>query len=342
MKLHRPPFMLKELKIELTHDCKLQCIHCSSMAVPNSQRTMSWHDCERIINEAADMGVSQIAFSGGEPLLWKHLKDAVNLSSKHGMKIFLYTTGNVHDAGNKLFTLQARGLEKVMFSIFGTNETDHDTITQIPGSFKKSLDVVQYCIAIGLNVEFHFVPLANNYQSLKAIAELAKNLEVSKVSVLRLVPQGRAAGNNDQLLTREQNLHLKKIISSLKDNGHNIRTGSPYNFLMLRERPECCSGIDRLTIGPGLDIFPCDAFKHISPKILGISDNLSCLKNNSLKECWEGSPYLAMIRKYLTTPFAEPCNSCNSLEKCLSGCLAQKFHLHNELCKCPDPMCLKK
>ncbi len=302
---------------------------------------MSWHDCERIINEAADIGVSKIAFSGGEPLLWKHLQDAVTLSFKHGMKIFLYTTGNAHDSENKLFALKASGLEKVMFSIFGTNAPDHDAITQIPGSFKKSLDIVRHCVAIGLNVEFHFVPLSNNYQTLGDIAELAHNLKVSKVSVLRLVPQGRAADNDYQLLTRKQNLHLKKIISSLKENGHNIRTGSPYNFLMLSEKPECCSGLDRLTIGPGLDIFPCDAFKHISPKMLGIKDNLSCLKNNSLKECWKGSPYLTMVRQYLTTPFAEQCSSCESLDKCQSGCVAQKFHMYKELRKCPDPMCLK-
>jgi pyrroloquinoline quinone biosynthesis protein E len=309
------------------------------MANIQSQRTMNWLACEKIINESATMGVTQIAFSGGEPLLWGKLKDAISLANNCGMQTYLYTTGNAPDAEIKLTELKVAGLNKAIFSIFGTNQEEHEAITDVKGSFAASINIINKCVDIGLEVEFHFVPLSTNYDKLEHVANLAEKLRVSCISILRLVPQGRAT--NTQLLSVEQNIHLRQIITVLRKQGHKIRTGSPYNFLMLREEPECCAGIDRLTIGPDLRIFPCDAFKHISPKELGISQEFSCLKDSSLQECWDKSPYLKKIREYLTTPFAEACQSCQSLEKCLSGCMAQKFHANNELLKTPDPMCLK-
>jgi MoaA/NifB/PqqE/SkfB family radical SAM enzyme len=117
-----------------------------------------------------------------------------------------------------------------------------------------------------METEFHFVPLAHNFGELQAIAKQARELGVKRVSVLRLVPQGRGAEGADMQLTNEQNLELRKIILHLRTDGHCIRLGSPYNFLMLRDEPKCCAGIDRLTIGPDLRVFPCDAFKHIPPE----------------------------------------------------------------------------
>jgi len=139
-----------------------------------------------------------------------------------------------------------------------------------------------------------------------------------------------------------QNLELKKDIEALRKKNYTIRTGSPYNFLLVNDKPACRSGKDRLIVGPDLRIYPCDAFKQIKAEEIVGDLSFSCLKTNNLKSCWENSPFLKAIRNYLDTDFAEPCKSCNILEKCLSGCLAQKLLAHADLSKRPDPMCLQK
>ena len=109
---------------------------------------------------------------------------------------------------------------------------------------------------------------------------------------------------------------------------------------MLNENPKCSSAIDRLIVTPNMNFYPCDAFKQIeSQDVIGTS-RLSSLAHASLKECWEKSPYLLAIRKYLRTDFEKPCDSCKKLEECLSGCLAQKVLEHGGLKKTHDPMCL--
>ena len=73
--MNKSPFKLQEVKIEVTHDCMLQCVHCSSVSEANTERNMGWPSCERILNEAVTMGVKEVAFSGGEPLLWEHIQN---------------------------------------------------------------------------------------------------------------------------------------------------------------------------------------------------------------------------------------------------------------------------
>lgn len=340
MRAHVPPFHLKEIKLEVTHACQLRCIHCSSMAGDEAITQMPWEDCRRILTEAGEMHVEEIAFSGGEPLLWQHLQKAVEYAFEKGMKLALYTTGIAPDAFRILEELKAAGLSRVMFSVFGSSRALHEAVTMTEGSYDKSLTAVRHCVGLGFDVEFHFVPMTMNHQELRLVAELARKLGVKRVSVLRLVPQGRGAAHGDLTLNREENKVLRGAIIDLREEGHDIRVGSPYNILMLESNPHCCAGIDRLTISPALKVSPCDAFKQVDLEMLGVKDEHSKLSGRSLADVWNKSLYLQVIRDYLTTPFARECKGCKSLESCLSGCVAQKFHAYGGLVKCPDPMCL--
>jgi pyrroloquinoline quinone biosynthesis protein E len=300
---------------------------------------MSDVDCTRILQQAAHMGVEELAFSGGEPLLWKNLADAVAVAAEHRLRVLLYTSGNAPRAGWLLKQLKLAGLAGVTFSVFGADADHHERVTKVPGSFVRTIGVIEECHRLGLPVELHFVPMADNYLQLRSVAQMGSRLGVSRVSVLRLVPQGRGAMGPDRQLSHEQNRILRRTICQLRDANYDIRTGSPYNILMLNDNPHCRSAVDRLTVGPDLRIFPCDAFKHISPSDLGVAQEYCSLKEHSLAECWQKSPYLAAVREYLRTPQGGTCSGCSSVNKCLSGCMAQKFHAYGALVKTPDPMC---
>lgn len=340
MKANNTSFNLKEIKLEVTHDCLLNCVHCSSMSTQESGLNMDWPGFTRILDEAYSMGVNEVAFSGGEPLLWDHIEDGVSRSLEYGIHTVLYTTGNVPDAENMLRRFHSAGLHRVVFSIFGADSAEHEAVTNFEGSFERTIGISRYCSGIGLRTEFHFVPLSWNYWILAQIADLAIKSGISRISVLRLVPQGRGSDISDGQLSHPQNIELRKIIKDLRRTGHDIRLGSPYNFLMLRKNPQCRSGIDRMTIGPDYRIFPCDAFKHISPEDIGASDSFSNLRDQSLKECWERSPYFNTVREYLMGDTYEECGVCSRFDDCKSGCMAQKFYAYGRLIKGPDPMCL--
>jgi radical SAM protein with 4Fe4S-binding SPASM domain len=333
-------YKLEEIKLEVTNRCPLACIHCSSDATPLSSMEMQHDDCLRILEEALDMGVKNITFSGGEPLTWNGLEDAIALASHGGADVSLYSSGNLGYVSEALKQLTDSGMKTCVFSIFGATEKSHERITRTRGSYQMTKVAISTALECNLKVELHFVPLACNFFELSDIVHTASDWGISKVSILRFVPQGRGILISEYALNKMQNIQLKKTVEKLREQGFNIRTGSPYNFLLLNEDPHCKSGIDRLIIGPNLRIYPCDAFKKIEAEELVGTTQLSNLENDSLSDCWYNSPYLNSVRWYLSTPFEEPCCSCNELNKCLSGCLAQKVIKHGQLAKVSDPMCV--
>jgi radical SAM protein with 4Fe4S-binding SPASM domain len=340
IRYHTPPFTLHELKVEVTHRCDLNCIHCSSDALPSNYAEMSLENCVCIVSQAAQMGAKEISLSGGEPLIWPHINDAVATAVASGLQVTIYTSGNSNGFKEKAERILSLGVQRLIFSMYGASASSHERVTRIPGSFERTLRAMSDAREIGLATEVHFVPMSSNYGELKGVAILSKELGASVVSVLRLVPQGRAALLRSQILNRVQNLELRRVICELREAGHIIRTGSPYNFLMLSANPECCAGIDRIIIGPDLRLYPCDAFKQVkAEEIVGTLNN-STLNGFSLSDCWDRSPYLEAVREYLTTPFPNPCRLCGLLEKCLSGCLAQKVVAYGNLDKRSDPNCL--
>jgi radical SAM protein with 4Fe4S-binding SPASM domain len=340
MQWHKRPFVLEDFKIEVTYKCDLNCIHCSSDAKPSNPLQMSREDCLRIISEAAKMGIKEIAFSGGEPLLWPHIFEVADSAAKNRLKITIYTSGNTEKFGDKAKHLYSLGAFRFIFSLFGSTSSSHEQITRKAGSFERTKSAVLEAHNFGLITEIHFVPMASNYLELNNVAKLAYQLGASRISVLRLVPQGRAALLSSRILNRVQNLELRRQIQSLRKSGFDIRTGSPYNFLLLNEKPGCWAAINCLIIGPDLQLYPCDAFKRIDAVELVGTANFSSLSSASLSDCWEKSPYLEAVRNYLTTDFSDPCKSCKLIEKCVSGCLAQKTIIHNKIIKQPDPDCL--
>lgn len=340
MQAHQPPFRMKEFKVEVTYRCNLNCVHCSSDARPSNPLEMQLADCIRILDQASVMGGKEVAFSGGEPLGWPHLVEAVTFAVQHKLRVTVYTSGNTGDFATKAGSLKRAGVTRLIFSVFGNNSTTHERITRVAGSFDETVVAIQTAKALDLNPEIHFVPMSVNYSELPELAAIAQEWGVSTISVLRLVPQGRGALLRTRVLNRVQNQRLRQIILTLRKSGFKIRTGSPYNFLMINEKPGCWAAVDRLVIGPDMKVFPCDAFKRIDSEELVGTDDWSSLSEASLQDCWQKSPYLQAVRQFLMTDFADPCASCGFLERCVSGCLAQKTLVEGALRKRPDPDCL--
>lgn len=334
---------LLEIKIELTDACGLRCVHCSSNASTHGRLEISPDKCIEILDDSAELGVKEVTFSGGEPLLYEHLADVVERARGHGMDVSIYTTGNVAGYEELVQRLKKLDVTKIIFSMFSSKQDGHEAVTNTPGSFARTRAAVTYAVDLDFTVELHFVPLASNYHELEALVSLGAELGATRTSILRFVPQGRGEDMPGQVLTLAQNLELRtSVIRLYKRNSECIRCGSPYNIFMLKKMPQCRTAKDRLTILPNLQIVPCDAFKRIPPESIVKNDAFSSLASARLPDCWMKSKYLNVIRDYLASDFSPECQSCDNRSMCNSGCLAQKFLAnHNNLRKSRDPHCLR-
>lgn len=333
-------FKLKELKLEVTHQCRLSCIHCSSNAQTGKCTTIPKARCFELIEEAKDIGCEEIAFSGGEPLLWEPLADALCLAKLHQLKTKVYSTGYGFIDSPSIQGMSSSNTDCAIVSIYSTKNECHDSITGVSGSLQSSLSFVKMMNERGIQVEFHFVPMQNNYLHLPEVVQLASDYGVSRVSVLRLVPHGRACLDN-HALDKKETMMLGSSIRKLIKNGSDIRVGTPYNILALNTKTRCMAAIDRLTVSPALEASPCDAFKTISPKQLGILENSNSLSNCTLKELWHNSPYFNTVRTLIRSGTPLICKQCAVEASCKSGCLAQKIHSGSKEGQEPDPLCLQ-
>lgn len=335
---------LKELKIEVTQKCPLNCLHCSSESNKAKDVELSFKEVSKVVQEAKEMGVKKIAISGGEPLLYDYLIDVIKECNRHYISTIIYTTGiktiKLEIPSDKYIKdVKRTGINKIIFSIHGSVPETHDKITRISGSFEKTINSVKRFIRNGINCEFHFVPLKLNFKELARIYILAKKLHIERISVLRFVPQGRGELIKDLFsLSCEEHKLLRKMILELRSkNKVQIRVGSPYNILLLEKDVHCEAAKTRMIIVPNGNAYPCDAFKRYEYK----NDCHRNIKENTLDHIWRKSEYLVAVRNYLETDIFYLCKICEDLNMCKCGCLAQKVLKNGNFKKDKDPNCLR-
>ena len=62
---------------ELTYRCPLRCAYCSNPTQALDRPALPNADWQRVLTEASELGVVQVHFTGGEPLLRDDLESLV-------------------------------------------------------------------------------------------------------------------------------------------------------------------------------------------------------------------------------------------------------------------------
>ena len=307
--------MLKEIKIELTNKCARNCKHCSSNATNNidNLKELDFDSVYKIITEAKVMGVEDIVFTGGEPLMYDSLSELVELTSKLEMKSTIYTFAyRTDETLNKYKHLINLGLNKIVYSLADSLSDEKDiSIYNNQEFFDKVFEEND------AKLGFHYTVSKDSYSKFKDVIISAINTFKSrkyfdKVSLLRFVPHGKGTTYMD--LSKEQLLDIKDFYLNFADKNR-IRLGSPWNILGIENSP--CIIADKIMI-IGFDgiAYPCDSIKYFTE--LGISGNIN---DNSLMDMYN-SEYFSNIRNF---NIDNSCSSCEQYSICKSGCIGQKI-----------------
>ena len=307
--------MLKEIKIELTNKCSRNCMHCSSNATNNinNLKELNFEDVCKIIEEAKQIGVQTIVFTGGEPLMYDDLPELVKLTSKLGMKSTIYTFAyRTDETLNKYKNLINLGLNKIIYSLADSLSKETDI-----SSYDKECFFDKVFENNDAKLGFHYTVSKNSFLKLETILTETINTfnnkkYFEKVSLLRFVPHGK--GTTDMNLSKEELLAIKNLYLN-SNNKNRIRLGTPWNILGIENTP-CIIADEIMIIGFDGIAYPCDSIKYFTK--LGISGNI---KENSLIEMYN-SDYFSNIRKFNTD---NSCSSCKQYPICKSGCIGQKI-----------------
>jgi radical SAM protein with 4Fe4S-binding SPASM domain len=331
---------LNEIKIEITDKCLLKCKHCSTDAKTHNKSFHSIKIIEKIANQAIDLKCKNIFVSGGEPFLHPCIDEIIKLLTSLDVNTRIYTSGIISSKPTLgipkeiLQNLKYCGLNHLVFSLYSSNPSVHDKITNLTNSHSETTKTIRNSIGLGIKTEIHFVALRELINELPALVEYLMELGISKLSILRFVPQGRGQmGKSNLEPSRTDYIRLRNIINEVrsKNSDMNIRLGSPFNFLCVRPLVPCTTGKDRMIIDPAGFAYPCDALKRIK-----IDDIASSIYSHSISEIVENNSLFKLVNQ---TRIPEQCKNCDKLNDCMGGCLAQRMLNGTDFLK-PDPHCI--
>jgi len=318
---------------ELTHRCPLHCVYCSNpLELQHRASEISTEHWSRVFREAAEMGVLQADFTGGEPLTRPDVIELVKAARTAKLYVNLITSGLPLDEP-KLDALIAAGLDHLQLSFQGARE---ETANEISGTkaHAQKLRVLEWLKPRRLAVTLNFVIHRRNIDQLGEMLALAESSSATRIEFANVQYYGWAFANRENLLpTREQ---LTRSIEFLNQAQERLRGKIRVEYVVpdyyAKYPKPCMGGWGRklVLITPNGDALPC----HAARVIPGL--RFENVKDRSLREIWENSDAFQKFRG--DAWMQEPCKTCDRREQDFGGCRCQALLLTGDAAA-TDPVC---
>lgn len=321
------------LVAELTHRCPLHCVYCSNpLELQSRANELSTETWSRVFKEAAEAGVLQADFTGGEPLARPDIVDLVRNARAAGLYASLITSGLPLDE-TKLEAIVEAGLDHFQLSFQGTRE---ETANDISGtkSHQHKLRVLQWLKGYRIGLTLNFVIHRRNIGELEDMLAIVEESGAGCVEFASVQYYGWAFANRQNLLpTRQQ---LDYCVERLNRAEQQLRNKTRLVFVVpdyyAKFPKPCVGGWGRklMLITPSGEALPC----HAATVIPGLK--FENVKNRSLREIWEHSDAFQKFRG--EDWMQEPCKSCDRRTQDFGGCRCQALLLTGDPCA-TDPVC---
>lgn len=201
--------------LAVTKKCALQCKHCYEWDNLNKKDVLTSEKIKLIVDKLQQKGVSQIQFSGGEPLLKVDTLVDVMSNSKQTTNFWVATSG-FKLTENNACRLKEAGLTGVIISLDHFIPNKHNAFRGFKDAYYwveeaiKNAHKSNLVVVLSICVTNEFISENN----LMHYLELAKRLGVSFVQFLEPKPVGHFA-NKDVLLTKENIKILEDFYTKL-------------------------------------------------------------------------------------------------------------------------------
>jgi MoaA/NifB/PqqE/SkfB family radical SAM enzyme len=179
------------LELEVTQFCQLKCAHCYSESGPDGGRgTMTPDDWERLMTQAAQIGVQTVQFIGGEPTLDPDLPRLARYALAAGLDVDVYT--NLVHVTPELWELFALPGVSVGFSWYSADPDKHAEVTGSRASHARTAANIAEAVRRGIRVRAGIVEVVEG-QDIEGAKEALRKIGVADIVSDRARGVGRAA-----------------------------------------------------------------------------------------------------------------------------------------------------
>jgi radical SAM protein with 4Fe4S-binding SPASM domain len=331
-----------------TDKCNLNCLSCWRRGWSEEQlrkryeQEMSDERLLKVVDEAAELGVKEIAFvGGGEPLMRDVTLELFKRMKKYGLIGDLVTNGTLFTK-KSIELLVKIGWDRIKFSIDGPDPEVHDYLRQTKGAFRTTIKNIKLFSKMKKKFKsdkptliIQSVLSVENYKKLPELVKLGhevginemtllpltvfdesmKNLKLNKKQVKEFIPilkktikmlEGFGIGGNySEFLNEEYILKTEDMDEvMMKEMERMIKEEYPSSKDPIKnfEFLPCYAPWIHVTILPNGNIAPC-----FSPWVWNTKVSI---KNKSLKELWYGEYFNKFRKIILKRKLPENCKKC--------------------------------
>ncbi len=199
--LDRP---LRDLRISVTDHCNFRCVYCMPKAAFGTGYRFVGHDglltfgeILRLVRLFAQLGVTKIRLTGGEPLLRPKLEELVaGLAAVAGIDDIALTTNGSLLTAAKARSLMASGLSRVTISLDSLRDETFQAMNDVAFPVAKVLAAIDRAQAEGLPVKLNAVvrrglndqdvlPLAARFRGTGHVLRFIEYMDVGNLNAWR-------------------------------------------------------------------------------------------------------------------------------------------------------------
>ena len=267
---------LFSLFVELTYACNLKCIHCyNPKNISNIQ--INFDKMKQIIDEAKEMGVFNITFSGGECTLDRDFIKIVEYARYKRMSVHIFTNGQtLYDNPDLLDSLIKLYPCSIGLSLYSLDADTHEKITTVKGSFEKTLNTIEKLREKNVSVEIKNFLLNTNCKDCISIKNYAKKINATSFADLSLIPTIEGNHKTLKYVVKEEDLYE---LYTNPDSPLYFKDVKKRDITKLQNESPCNAGCYSLCITPKLEVYPC----------VSLPLSLGNLNDISLKEIWQNA-----------------------------------------------------
>jgi MoaA/NifB/PqqE/SkfB family radical SAM enzyme len=173
-----PPAFMWKLWLYTNYDCNLRCSYCVAKSGPNvPRRALGLANVKRLVDEAVELGFSDVFFTGGEPFILNDMYDMLAYSSAR-VRTTVLTNGMLL-RGRRLDNLCEIASENlnVQVSLDGGRPEDHDAYRGM-GSWAKTVESIKRLQERGFRVRLSTTETPANSAHLDTVCEFHRSLGI--------------------------------------------------------------------------------------------------------------------------------------------------------------------
>lgn len=266
--------MINTAHIGVSYKCNMNCTHCfvNKDILDDSAFFDSYKE---IIDYLYKQGLCMMFYTYGEPLASdKFYQVAKYASSKHICQV-LMTNGYLIQDFEMVNKLKNIGIKQVYVSIDSVIAEKHDENRRKRGAWNHAINAIELLVKHDMLTGIACTITNENYQEMEELYNLAEDLKVKGISLLRCREEGKIVKYDDNNTYIEV---IKKLVLKNKDSKmdlyvHDLSLIPMFKKLLIegliseneyiRYESMClCHKKNNINIAPNGDVYECDFSKY--------------------------------------------------------------------------------